>query len=162
MTVYFLQHTAFHPWCLSPTPCLEYPHSAHLPLQPLHPPPPSIPFLPPQRSLTTLISHNPQALNIPPTLFPSIPPSLPHQTHNRLFFRPPLLDCHVREICSAVAFAVMLEGDADTVGAEIPVHGVGGGFEVHEEGDGVGEGGEFGEGDGSEAGVVKGTEKKID
>ena len=41
--------------------------------------------------------------------------------------------------------------------AEQPVEGVGGGLEVREEGNGVGEGGKFGARDGWEAGVVKGA-----
>lgn len=49
------------------------------------------------------------------------------------------------------------EGDADAVGAEGPVEGVGGRFEGVEEGYTDGEGGEFGGGDGGEAGVVEGA-----
>ena len=45
----------------------------------------------------------------------------------------------------------MGERDAQAVDAEIPVQGVGCGFEVGEEGDAAGEGGEVGEGDGVEA-----------
>ena len=51
----------------------------------------------------------------------------------------------------------MGEGDADAVGAEGPVEGMRGRGEVCKEGDGVGEGGEFGDGDGAEAVVVKCT-----
>lgn len=49
------------------------------------------------------------------------------------------------------------EGDADAVLAEGPVEGVGGGFEMVEEGDAGGEGGEFGGGDGRETRVVEGA-----
>ena len=49
------------------------------------------------------------------------------------------------------------EGDADAVGAERPVEGVGGGFEGVEEGYAGGEGGEFAGEDGREAGVVEGA-----
>lgn len=56
-----------------------------------------------------------------------------------------------------VAAGVVGEGDAQAVGADGPVEGVGGGREVDEEGDGHGEGGELRDGDGGEAGVVEGA-----
>ena len=49
------------------------------------------------------------------------------------------------------------EGDADAVVAEGPVEGVACRFEMVEEGDAGGEGGEFGGSDGREAGVVEGA-----
>ena len=126
--------------------------STHL----LHPPPPPTPLLPAQTRLTPHIPHD-RHLNIPPPLPLPIPPRLPHQTHHRLLFRPPLFHSHVGQVGGAVAFGVVREGDADAVLAERPVEGVRGRFEVVEEGDAGGEGGEFGGGDGREAGVVEGA-----
>ncbi len=68
-----------------------------------------------------------------------------------------MFDSHVGEVGGAVAFGVVREGDADAVVAEGPVEGVAGRFEVVEEGYAGGEGGEFGGGDGREAGVVEGA-----
>ena len=51
----------------------------------------------------------------------------------------------------------MGEGNADAVGTEGPVEGVRGWSEVCKEGDGVGKGWEFGEGDGRKAVVVERT-----
>ncbi len=47
------------------------------------------------------------------------------------------------------------------MGAEGPVEGVAGGFEVRQEGYGGREGGEFGGGDGGKAGVVEGTRGEV-
>ena len=49
------------------------------------------------------------------------------------------------------------EGETQAVGAEVPVEGVGAGSEGCKEGDGGGEGGEFGKRDGREPRVVEGT-----
>jgi len=56
---------------------------------------------------------------------------------------------------------VVLEREAYAVGAEGPVEGVAGGFEVRQEGYGGREGGEFGGGDGGKAGVVEGTRGEV-
>lgn len=51
----------------------------------------------------------------------------------------------------------MCEGDAEAVGADFPIHGVGDGFEVGEEGYAAAEVGEFAEGDFVEAVVFEGA-----
>ena len=136
--------------------CFRAEYRCPLLLQPLHPPPPSLPLVPPKSSFTSLISNHSNFDIPPPILFP-IPPRFPHQTHYRLFLRPPLLNCYVRKVSSTVPFPMVGEGDTDPVGSEIPVEGVGGGLEVCQEGDAVGEGVEFRTRYGAEARIVKGT-----
>lgn len=107
-----------------------------------------------------MVPHNTQILNIPPRISPPIPPSLPHQTHDSLLLCPALFDGYIGQVRSAVAFAVVGERNTDPMGAEIPIQGMRGRFEVHEKRDGIGEGVQFGGGNGGKPGIVEGTRRR--
>lgn len=129
--------------------------SACLPAQFFNPLPPPRPLLPPQALFPPLISHHRQSLHISPLMRSPTPTRLPHQTHKRLFFTPTLFYRHIREVGSAVAFVVVLEGNADAVSAEIPVKGITGRFEMREEGNAGTERGQFAGRYGGESSIVE-------
>lgn len=83
--------------------------------------PPALPLSVTQRSLLALISHTSQISHLPPLATPARPACLPHETDDRLLFRPALIDGYVRQVCGAVTSRVVGERDPETVLAKRPV-----------------------------------------
>lgn len=117
--------------------------------------PPRLPFIPSKTNLLPLIPHN-LDLDSPPLALAATPPGLAHQADNRFFLAPPLLARNIRQVRAAVAAASVCETDAQTVDADLPVHGVVDGLKVREKRDCTLERWKFLLGDGWEARVIKG------
>lgn len=117
--------------------------------------PPCLPLIPRKTNLLPLIPHD-LDLDSPPLALAATPPRLAHQTDNRFFLAPTLLARHIRQVRAAVAAALVRETDAQTVDADLPVHGIVDGLKVREERNCALERWEFLLSNGREACVVKG------
>src|SRR5579862_6376846 len=87
---------------------------------------PLFPFLPRRVvhcDFLSLVSDHLEVRDFPPFVLPAAPSGLPHEANEGFLLRPALLDGHVRQICSAVAFRMVREGYPEPVRANVPGHG---------------------------------------